>query len=256
MLSLDKVTIVSQNHAEFQLLWIQDSNIFINLLSISSLYLPEVLIKLQADYQQEDKIFIHLWEDVWLTRKAQVLSRFRSLLGKNHRIHGRSTVVKKITKLEAENFLDLYHLQGSAGGRYHYGLFYQDSLVVAASFSNKRNMKERAEAHTSAELIRFATKDGYTVTGGLSKLIKHYVQIAGPNDLMSYADRDWSQGKGYLSAGFNLKAVTPPVLFYLDPVSLQRYSENKVPQNAAGDLAGQYIQIFNTGNLKYVLDLS
>jgi len=255
LLGLENMVVTSIYHEQFQLLWVEDTRIIINLLTLRTPYLPEILIKLQSDYHQEEKVLIHLWEDVWLTRKVQVLSRLKSLLGRNHRIHGRSTVTRKLTKLEAESFFNLYHLQGAAGGRYHYGLFYQNELVVAASFSNKRNMKEKAEGHTSAELIRFATKDGYTVIGGLSKIIKHYVQMARPDDLMSYADRDWSHGKGYLSAGFQLKAVTPPVLFYLHPITLQRYSENKLPESARGNDVGEYIEIFNTGNLKYVLDL-
>ena len=77
-----------------------------------------------------------------------------------------------------------------------------------ATFSNKRKMSRQGPDYTSAELIRFATKDGFTVTGGLSKLIKHYMKMLAPNDLMSYADRDWSLGKGYLAAGFKLKTIS------------------------------------------------
>ena len=115
-------------------------------------------------------------------------------------------------------------------------------------------MKNRAGVHTSAELVRFATKGGYTIIGGLSKLIKYYVDLVSPNDLMSYADRDWSQGKAYTAAGFQLIEVTPPVRFYLDPVHFQRYSVKQF-ESVNVSAGGFYFEIFNTGNLKYVLDL-
>jgi hypothetical protein len=241
---------------DVELLFLQDNKVIINLISTPSVLSPEKLIGLQESYLAEDKLLIHLWQDVWLNRSSQVISRLKSLVGVNKRIYGRSTKVTKMTKAAAEDFLNLYHLQGGAGGRYHFGLVFQEELVAVASFSNKRTMKDRATAHTSAELIRFATKNSFTVIGGLSKLIKHYVQMAKPDDLMSYADRDWSHGKAYLAAGFHLKAITAPVRFYLDQTSLKRYSVKQLAGSLEAAGAGAYLEIFNTGNLKYVLDLS
>lgn len=254
-LTRENIAVGSIAKGNFKLLCLHQTNIIINLMPLHTTLLPEALIALQAGYQSENKNLIHLWQDVWLTRKQHVLGRLKSLAGLNKRIHGRSTQVNKITRNLAEAFLEEYHLQGSAGGRYHFGLYHEGELVAVASFSNRRTMKNRAGVHTSAELIRFATKDGYTVTGGLSKLIKHYVQHVSPNDLMSYADRDWSQGKAYVAAGFQLKAVTAPVTFYLDPVDLRRYSAKQLAERIAAKAPGSYLEIFNTGNLKYVLDL-
>ena len=256
LLTLENLSVEWKVIGDVELLWLHQTQVIINLISIPSKWSPDTLIGLQERYLAEGKMLIHLWQDVWLSRKQQVLSRLKSLVGVNKRIHGRSTKVTKITKTAAEDFLNLYHLQGAAGGRYHFGLVFQEEMVAVASFSNKRTMKDRAKDHTSVELIRFATKAGLTVTGGLSKLIKHYVQLAKPNDMMSYADRDWSHGKAYLAAGFQLKAITAPVHFYLDPESLQRYSSKQLAGNLDAAGAGAYLEIYNTGNLKYVLDLS
>jgi hypothetical protein len=255
LLTLENLSVESIVQLNFKLLWLHDAKIMINLVPLHHDFSPEVLIDLQAGYHSDNIILIHLWEDVWIRRKQQVLSRLKSLTGVNKRIHGRATSVKKITKELAEKFLERYHLQGSAGGRYHFGLYKDDELLAVSSFSNKRTMKNRSAVHTSAELIRFATKEGYTVIGGMSKLIKHYVQIAKPNDLMSYADRDWSQGKAYLAAGFQLKAVTAPVRFYLDPQRLQRYSAKQLAERPIENEHSSYLEIFNTGNLKYVLEI-
>jgi hypothetical protein len=243
------------SHEYFHLLFIAQGSLILNLVPLVQQFIPEDLLALQAMYQQQNIQVIHLWEDIFLTRKPQVLSRIKSILGRNIRIHGRSTTVEKISKEDADLFLNQFHLQGNVGARYRYGLVYKNEMVAVATFSNKRKMYHRGADHHSAELIRFATKDGITVTGGLSKLIKHYVKAVAPDDLMSYADRDWSLGKGYLSSGFKFIKETPPAKLYVNVNTLQRYFFHRKPAPLEGTENAPYIEIFNTGNLKYILDL-
>ena len=243
------------DHECFHLLFIPNGKLILNLVPLVQNFIPQTLISLQQSYLQQDIQVIHLWEDIFLTKKAQVLSRIKSLLGQNKRIYGRNTTVEKISKVEAAEFLNKFHLQGTVGARYQYGLSYKNELVAVGTFSNKRKMSRKGPAYTSAELVRFATKDGITVIGGLSKLVKHYVKALAPNDLMSYADRDWSIGKGYISSGFKLIAETPPAKLYLDKDTLQRYFMHRIPNPPDSPANPHYIEIFNTGNLKYILDL-
>lgn len=239
------------NHEYFHLLFIASGRVILNLVPMQQDFVPEQLIALQNDYKLQEIHLVHLWEDLWYTKKAQVLSRIKSLLGLNKKVYGRNTSVAKISKADADLFLNQYHLQGSVSARYRYCLVHQHEVVAVATFSNKRKMKDEGTDYFSAELIRFASKDGFTVTGGLSKLVKHYVNQLAPNDLMSYADRDWSLGKGYLSSGFKLKAVTPPAIIYVDLDTLQRYFEHRLPIQQ-DDMPHKFMRVFNTGNLKYV----
>jgi hypothetical protein len=255
LLNEEEIQVQNLNHTRFHLLFFPQGQLILNLVPLINDFVPEEFIALQQVYQIKDVHVIHLWEDIFLTRKAQVLSRINSFLGLNKRIYGRSTLIEKISKEEADSFLNQFHLQGSVGARYRYCLIYKNETVAVATFSNKRKMSRQGPDHTSAELIRFATKDGITITGGLSKLIKHYVKMVGPNDLMSYADRDWSLGKGYLAAGFRLKTITPPSKIYLDKVNLQRYFVHRIPRPTDEASNTDYIEIFNTGNLKFILDL-
>ena len=83
---------------------------------------------------------------------------------------------------------------------------------------------------------------------------------------MSYADRDWSLGKGYDQLGFELTSITAPAYVYVDEETKLRYFPHRLPKKvlAAFDeqkelnldeyLAMQgYAKAFNTGNLKYHL---
>jgi len=255
LLAAENIQVEYLNHTCCHLLFIPQGKLVLNLVSLNHPYSPDEFISLQEAYQLKNIHVIHLWEDIFITRQAQVLSRIKSFTGLNRSIHGRNTIVEKISKEDADLFLNQYHLQGSVGARYRYCLSHKNETVAVATFSNKRKMSRQGPDYTSAELIRFATKDGITVTGGLSKLIKHYVNLLAPNDLMSYADRDWSLGKSYMAAGFKLKAITPPSKLYLDRITLQRYFSHRIPDQPDESPASPYIEIFNTGNLKFILDL-
>jgi hypothetical protein len=181
-------------------------------------------------------------------------------------LHARKAVVTEIDAVQAAKFFTDTHLQGHVKAAYYYGLMVNNELIAMASFSDLRPMKLKGPTYTSAELIRFASKDGYTITGGLSKLIKHFLKNNRPNDLMSYADRDWSLGKGYSQLGFELTATTEPAYLYVELTSLKRYFPHRLPKkiltafdeqkvlNLTTYLADKgFEQVFNTGNLKYHL---
>lgn len=227
-------------------------NLVLNLISTNHELTPEFLVEQQDLYQSRGVLMVQLWEDIWLTRKAQVLGRVTSLLGMNRRLHARKTKVGILDREQSDTFLSEHHLQGTVKARYKFGLIYEDEVVAVATFSGSRLMKYRTPGYRSSELIRFASKSGFTVIGGLTKLISHYVNLVHPNDLMSYADRDWSQGKAYESLGFTLDSIQAPSRMWLDIKTKTRYFPHRLPPAVSHE---HLLQIFNTGNLKYVLHL-
>ena len=227
----------------FSLLSISNSDIIIHLVNLDHQFNPNDLLKLQDEYTVKGIKIVQLWEDVWLSRSKQVLARIHSLLGFNKRIHGRKTRVIKIDKSAAVSFLNENHLQGFASSRYKLGLFEKENLVAVATFSALRKMNHGVN-YKSAELIRFAVKAGYSVTGGLSKLITYFSDQYNPNDLMTYADRDWSAGEAYIKIGFEQTAILAPQYFNLnDDFSRSIMKGENTPLSNA----------FNTGSLKYIL---
>jgi hypothetical protein len=237
-------------------------NVVINFISINTQ--PDLDEVIAAQKRNLDQGFhlVSLWEDVWRSRQIQVLNRIRSLIGLNTRIHGRKTKTISLNKHQADTFLSAFHIQGPALARYKLGLQHEDELVAVATFSGTRLMRQQSEGYRSAELIRFATKPGFTVTGGLTKLIKHFAVVVKTNDIMSYADRDWSTGKGYEAAGFTFHRLIPPAELWLDTYSNKRYFQHRLPNltedlgmKSAAQEASRFVKIFNTVNLKYILYL-
>ncbi|RYG18585.1 MAG: hypothetical protein EOO07_08635 [Chitinophagaceae bacterium] len=238
----------------------------IHTVSLSTTSHPQEFIHLQETYQKEGTLLVHLWEDVWLRHPEQVLSRVKSFLRLNKTYHARKTHLTAVDAAQAKQFFTTNHLQGFVKAKHHYGLTIEGDTIAMASFSDLRPMKSKGTDYTSAELVRFASKEGCTVTGGLSKLIKHFLTLKQPNDLMSYADRDWSLGKGYEQLGFKLTALTDPAYLYVDSITKQRYFRHRLPKkvlyaldrqkelNLDDYLAEQgFLKAFNTGNLKYHL---
>jgi hypothetical protein len=262
-ISLSKSGIVWEiiPHPYFILLNAVEHKVIINCVALLNDFDPVQLLNVQDNYFKQGILLVQLWEDVWRTRPAQVLNRLQSLFGKNKRIHGRKTLIVQLDKKQSDLFLEEHHIQGPVSARYKFGLQYEDELVAVATFSATRLMNTKAPGYRSSELIRFASKQGYTVMGGLTKLLKHFAALVKVNDIMSYADRDWSTGKGYQSAGFSLESAVPPLYLWFDPIAKKRYLPHRLPGKLVYDDSDQtvadhgFFKVFNTGSLKYLLYL-
>lgn len=241
-------------------------NFLIHLISLNNSFTSLEVLVLQGKYKVQGKLLVQLWEDVWHARKKQVVTRLYSFLGLNNSIHGRKTKIQTLDIKQISYFLNEYHLQGYVKAKYNFGLFNDSELVAVASFSNARPLISKGENYQSAELIRFASKDKITIVGGLSKLIKHFLKEVQVNDIMTYADRDWSLGKGYEKLGFALTKETASLLFYVNTETLIRYASHRLPKSLTESFNNKdalnfdhflatksYKKVYNTGNLKFHL---
>jgi hypothetical protein len=243
-----------------------EAPLVVHLVPLENNFEPAALIALQNSFAQENKLLVHLWEDVWLAKRKQVLGRIKSFLGLNKGLYGRKAKIVILSKKQTKDFLTDHHLHGFARAKYNFGLTIDDNIIAAACFSEARPMKAKGETYKSAELVRFASKQGITVIGGLSKLIKNFTKQVKINDLMTYADRDWSLGKGYDTLGFDLSSITPPTYLYVNIKTLDRHFPHRLPKEIMLAHAAQnilnlddflmlngFMKVFNTGNLKYHL---
>ncbi len=212
---------------------------------------------------------IQLWEDLWLTKKLIIQSRLRSVYGKTERVFARKTKILKIDKPEMNGFLEKNHLQGVANAGYKYGLFEGKHLVAIATFSKGRPMAREGGVYRSYELIRYCSLLNTTVVGGLDKLLKHFIKDKQPDDIMTYADRDWSDGSVYRQLGFERVDVSESQIFWVNPENGIRVFPNKAKQlieskgwdadeesDPASVLKARgYRAVYNAGSIKFILML-
>ena len=204
---------------------------------------------------------IHITDWEWTHKKSIIKSMLQSKMGLNSKVYARNTTIKELTVLESKTFFNLYHLQGFIGAKYHYGLFYNDELLLAISVGESRFNKTY-----KYELLRLATKSGYTVVGGASKLIKYiHKKVQAP--IISYCDRDKSNGTVYKSMGFRLTHITEPGYFWTNGNDvLSRYQcqkhklstllENFDPEKSESEnmFMNKYRRFWNCGNFVFVMD--
>jgi len=155
---------------------------------------------------------IHIFEDEWLYKEDIVKSRLRNILGlTENKIFGRKCIIKEITPKESKEFLNKNHIQGSVNSKIKLGLYYEGELVSLMSFNHIRNNSN----DNSYDLVRFCNKLNTNIIGGADKLLKYFINNYKPKQIISYADRRWSQGNLYEKLGFNFIHYSKPNYFYI-----------------------------------------
>lgn len=196
---------------------------------------------------------LQVFEDEWATRKDVVLRLILRVCGRGAGVGARSLELREITASEANNLYEFAHVQGAIkSGSRHYGLFRKkDGAVVAAATFGK----SRFERDTW-ELLRYASK--VSVHGGLSRLCKRFMQDAGVQRLISYSDRRWFTGDGYVQNGFKWIARTAPGYWWTrgyERISRFRFQKHRIRQvipNA--DLAKTEVEIAQAAGYYRVFD--
>lgn len=214
-------------------------------------YLPEST-RIHLDRASSKKAIIHLDEDRWLNRGDLVINRILNRLGQVERLYGRTGVVARIDKKTTLSFLEEHHLHTPIPGKYRYGLFIDGELMSIGVFSGGRLMRH-TEGYRSFECIRFCTKQGYVVVGGLSKLLKAFSQDFRPSDVMTYVDRDWSDGRGYEKLGFERVGYTEPQYYLIDRKNHQRTAYQPESAETKEILKkGSHYLLANSGSTKMI----
>lgn len=186
--------------------------------------------------------------DMWESRKEMLTSRMLAHCGIFSPVFARNCEVRRIDRTTANSFLDGTHSYGGASCRYCYGLFavhpapsdrrkkdtartagpetdgYGRSdmqypawqMIAAAEFSNARKWIKNGKEIRSYEWIRYASLPYLRINGGMGKLLKHFIHDVCPDDIMSYADLEWSDGQVYRQLGFEEEGIRAPVMFSID----------------------------------------
>ena len=182
----------------------------------------ELLESLEADGMET----IVITEDRWRSQGDMMKARMLAHLEQFTSLYARNCEVRKIDKAVAAPFLGDNHSYGDAACRYRYGLYLRRSsrdgklqagtLVAVATFSNARKWVKGEKVIRSYEWTRYASLPGVRISGGMGKILKAFVKDVQPDDVMSYADLEWSEGKVYEQLGFVLEGRKEPVMFVVD----------------------------------------
>lgn len=161
---------------------------------------------------------ICIFEDEWLNKKEIVLSRLENMFGNSVKIGARQCEIRELDISTARKFFEDNHIQGYGNSQIKYGLFHNDQLVCAMTFSQSNVARKSKDW----EIVRFCNKIGTSVVGGAGKLFKNFITEIAPEKVISYADSRWSSGNLYGNLGFSFVRQTVPNYWYFKPNELKR----------------------------------
>lgn len=194
----------------------------------------ENLENLLNELESEGITSIIITEDRWRRQQEMMKARLLAHLEVFIPMFARNCEVRKVDKETAAEFLDRNHSYGDAACRYRYGLYLKrytgkkarndsgdllvqpDTLVAVATFSNARKWQKGDKVIRSYEWTRYASLPGVRISGGMGKVLKAFIKDVQPDDIMSYADLEWSEGAVYEQLGFTLEGQKAPVMFSVD----------------------------------------
>ena len=211
--------------------------------------------------------------DRWMLHNPMMKARLLAHLEIHSSVFARDCIVRRIDKTAAREFLSACHSYGYASGKYHYGLFVERAregsgrkageMVAVSTFSSARKWLKGGKEIRSFEWTRYSSLPDVRVTGGMGKMLKAFIEDKKPDDIMSYADLEWSEGTVYEQLGFTCEGVKAPVLFTVNPASWIRkpvtgtIPETSAPGNAPEtDASGSTLWFINFGSRKYRLKLT
>ncbi len=228
---------------------------------------------------------IIITQDRWERQRKMMKARLLAHLGIFTPAYARNCEVRRIGKEEAADFLARSHSYGDAACRYRYGMFLRrhtghlasimngtgqqakdilipGTLVAVAEFSNARKWTKGGKEIKSYEWTRYASLPGIRVCGGMGKMLRTFMQDVKPDDIMSYADIEWSDGNVYESLGFTKESTKDPVFFTIDSSTYERTALRTSGDNSCGAIsdgipgASEPLYFKNWGSYKYRLKIT
>ena len=159
---------------------------------------------------------IQIFEDEWFDKQEIVKDRLKHILNlTENKIYARKCKILKLENKDVRDFLNDNHIQGYCDAQIIYGLFYDTDLGEELVSLMTFNKQIKDDVY---ELLRFVSLNDYSVIGGASKLLKHFIKEHKPEEIYSYCDLRWSQGHLYFSLGFKEISIIKPDYFYISGI--------------------------------------
>jgi len=136
-------------------------------------------------------------------------------------------------------------------------------LVSLMTFGSKRKFMKQSNSDGVYEMLRFCSKLNTSVIGGSEKVFKYFIENYKHKEVISYADRSWSQGELYKQLGFKLIHKTQPNYYYIidkkryhrfnfrkDKLVSEGFDPNKTEHEIM--LERKIYRIYDSGSLKFI----
>lgn len=224
-------------------------------------YKNKHLIKTQLCEDKNIQL-LHINENEWVVKKDIWKSMIKSKLICTKKIFARKCEIKEISFKESNKFILENHISGNRNANINIGLYYKNELVSIMTFGAPLIKTKNYQY----ELIRFCNKKNYTITGGASRLLSYFERNYNPLNIVSYANRRWSNGNLYDKLGFefqndsipNFQIYNPNTYEVFNRIQMQKHKLEKIipviKSMSAKDnlLLNNFRFIWDSGNKVYL----
>ena len=213
----------------------------------SSEYLDKNYHLNKLNHFKENGIRIfNVWEDDWRIKQNLVKSMILNLLNQTpNKIYARECevcIVKDIKSIK--EFLNLNHIQGWVNSKVKIGLYFNNELVSLMIFDKMEGRKKMNLDEWN--ISRFCNKLENNIIGGASKILKYFIKNFSVKRIISFADKDWSNGNMYYTLGFNKLYETKPDYKYIKNNVRKHKANFKLNENKV-DLP----KVWDCGKIKF-----
>jgi very-short-patch-repair endonuclease len=178
----------------------------------------------KTNYFKEKGIhIIHIWEDDYIIKLNLIKSQIKNWLNlTENKIFARKCTIKEIDDIKVvKQFLNDNHIQGYVRSNLKLGLYFNEELISLMTFDHNEGRKKMQ--YNEWNLSRFCNKLNTNVVGGASKLLSYFIKKYDVKRVISYADKDWSQGNLYYTLGFKkINESKPDYKYIIDGVRVHK----------------------------------
>jgi len=205
---------------------------------------------------------IQIFENEWIMKNEiieSILMESLNIFDYNIDTNNKTNdiLIKEIDDGLYLDFLENNHFLGKINSEIKIGLFCNDELVSIMSFNKI--------AGNNYELLRFSNKLNTIIIGGANKLLEYFISNYNPNEIITFVDRRYYNGKLYEELGFKIIENTEPNFYFVDRhtyisynkhninefiLSKQKPNENKTTDEIMKDLG--YNKLYDCGDMKFV----
>ncbi len=189
----------------------------------------KVRVKAMPGESQDGDICI--WEDQWVNKPLPIEKQLIARVNPLQSVFARDTRIVPIDATVARDFLDKEHVKGYLKGSCYFGCIVPphrvfrgiessytwegNPLLAVAVFGKSITMNEPGLVGClSGELIEIATLANIRLVGGLTKFLQAYKNLNPVlHNVMTYVDKEWNTGKGFMAVGFEKVGDTEPIRF-------------------------------------------
>lgn len=202
---------------------------------------------------------IHIFEYEWLNERQRpiLINIIKNALGINeNKIYARKLIIEERESKTLKEFFNKNNIQGFRGGQKAICLVDKNTKEVYMSYIIGKAFFGKGKY--DLEIIRGATKLGYTIVGGASKIWDYIIKTYNPNSIVYYIDYNYFNGNSLKNLPDMEFIKTQPGFknYFIETGEVKNRDPMHHKQITEGYKDGSILQIWNAGTKVYVWNKS